>query len=439
MGAWYRLVAVDEANRAHHDIIWRSRADQTPQDLTRLLTSSRSPENSSLRYLRALQLQPEGRGDAEISSLAARLDEFEPSVAIEIARRIEPAAVHGDAALHRQIVELVGTLQSPEQVALFVHRFRLEQPRDRLIAFLRQADSPSEAYPLVQALASIDSISAVARFMTDEQPVPKQPVAMALAELGSPKTLQLLEDVLLDTSQPEDLRLTCTRALGSQKQGRLMLLKLVREDKLPRPLRMVTGEALHAAQTPEIRAEAVRLFPLPETTSQDPFPKLDELLARRGSAERGKTLFFDKSKCATCHRVGDRGTEVGPGLADIGAKLSRQSLYVSILDPSAAINHDYQTYMIELDNGLVETGLLVNQIDQKLTIKTAQGILKSFSRAEVEAIEPSPVSLMPANLQQLLTTDELIDVVAYLTTLKSGPQPAAESSRLETERPDNGP
>ncbi len=438
LGAWYRLVAVDESNRAHHDIIWRSRADQTPKDLARLLTSIRSPDDSPLRYLRALQLQPEGRGDAEISGLAARLDEFEPSVAIEIAQRIEPATVHGDAALRRQIVELVGTLQSPEQVALFVHRFGFEQPRDRLIAFLRQADSPSEAYPLVQALASIDSISAVARFMTDEQPVPKQPVAMALAELGSPKTLQLLEDVLLDSSQPEDLRLTCTRALGSHKHGRLMLLKLVHEDQLPRPLRMVTGEALHAAQTPEIRAEAVRLFPLPETTSQDPFPQLDELLARQGSAERGKALFFDKSKCATCHRVGDRGTEVGPGLDDIGGKLSRQSLYVSILDPSAAINHNYQSHVLELGNGLVETGLLVNQTDQNVAIKTAQGILKSFTRAEVEAIEPSPVSLMPANLQQLLTTDELIDVVAYLTTLKSA-QPAAEPSRLETERPDNGP
>jgi len=202
---------------------------------------------------------------------------------------------------------------------------------------------------------------------------------------------------------------------------------------------MVTGEALHAAQTPAVRAEAVRLFPLPETTRQDRFPQLDELLARQGNAERGQALFFEKSKCATCHRVGDRGAEVGPGLSDIGGKLSRQSLYVSILDPSAAITHNYQSYLIELDNGLVETGLLVNQTDQNLTIKSAQGILKSFALTEVEAIEPSPVSLMPADLQTLLTADDLIDVVEYLTTLKSGSQPAAKPSHLETGVPGNEP
>ena len=119
------------------------------------------------------------------------------------------------------------------------------------------------------------------------------------------------------------------------------------------------------------------------------------------------------------HQVGDRAAEVGPGLSDTGGKLSRQSVYVSILDPSAAITHNYQSYLIELDNGLVETGLLVNQTDHSLTIKSAQGILKSFALTEVEAIEPSPVSLMPADLQKLLTADELIDVVEYLTTLKS--------------------
>ena len=139
------------------------------------------------------------------------------------------------------------------------------------------------------------------------------------------------------------------------------------------------------------------------------------------------------------HQVGDRAAEVGPGLSDTGGKLSRQSVYVSILDPSAAITHNYQSYLIELDNGLVETGLLVNQTDHSLTIKSAQGVLKSFPLAEVEAIEPSPVLLMPDDLQQLLTTDELIDVVEYLTALKSGSNPAAETHHLVTAARGNDP
>ena len=171
---------------------------------------------------------------------------------------------------------------------------------------------------------------------------------------------------------------------------------------------------------------------LPESAGKTPLPPVPVLAAKSGNESIGKTLFADKATCAKCHKVKGQGKEVGPDLSEIGSKLSKSAMYVAILDPSAAITHNYQSYLIELDNGLVETGLLVNQTDESLTIKSAQGILKSFALTEVEAIEPSPVSLMPADLQKLLTADELIDVVEYLTTLKSGSQPAAEPSHLET-------
>ena len=48
-------------------------------------------------------------------------------------------------------------------------------------------------------------------------------------------------------------------------------------------------------------------------------PRPASILALAGDAKRGEALFFTKDlKCATCHKIGDEGTAVGPELTAIG-------------------------------------------------------------------------------------------------------------------------
>ncbi|MEZ6111521.1 MAG: c-type cytochrome [Pirellulaceae bacterium] len=122
--------------------------------------------------------------------------------------------------------------------------------------------------------------------------------------------------------------------------------------------------------------------------------------------------------CGKCHKVRDEGKEVGPELSEIGSKLSRDALYVAILDPSAGISHNYETYTVLLDNGTVVTGLMVSETDEAVTIKTAEAILRTFKQDEIEEMIKQKVSLMPSNLQQTMSVQDLVDVVEYLTTLK---------------------
>ena len=41
--------------------------------------------------------------------------------------------------------------------------------------------------------------------------------------------------------------------------------------------------------------------------------------------------------CSKCHQINGTGTDFGPNLSEIGAKLAKKALYETILDPSAGI------------------------------------------------------------------------------------------------------
>ena len=122
--------------------------------------------------------------------------------------------------------------------------------------------------------------------------------------------------------------------------------------------------------------------------------------------------------CNKCHKVRGKGKEVGPDLSEIGSKLSREAMYVSILDPSAAVSHNFETYSILTLDGLAVTGLLISETDEAVTLRNSEGIDKTVDQEDIEIFKKQKTSLMPQDLQKLLTVDQLVDLVEYTLTLK---------------------
>ena len=73
---------------------------------------------------------------------------------------------------------------------------------------------------------------------------------------------------------------------------------------------------------------------------------------------------------------------------------------------------------VALDSGNVLTGVLVSEDKETVTIKSDDGIARTFKRDEIEQMKKSELSLMPADLQKKMTTQDLVNVVEYLMTLK---------------------
>ena len=113
-----------------------------------------------------------------------------------------------------------------------------------------------------------------------------------------------------------------------------------------------------------------------------------------------------------------RGQWVGPDLSTIGVKYGRDELIRSILSPSDSIGYSYRSVVAALNDGRVITGLLLEDTAEKLVIKTADGQRISVDPRSIEDRRTSDVSLMPEGLAQTMTTQELVDLLSYLTTLR---------------------
>ena len=70
------------------------------------------------------------------------------------------------------------------------------------------------------------------------------------------------------------------------------------------------------------------------------------------------------------------------------------------------------------EDGRSFSGLLVSQTDDGMVIRGADGVDVSLVTADVEELVRQPVSLMPSDLATVLSEQELVDLVAWLTTLK---------------------
>ncbi|MCA9269065.1 MAG: c-type cytochrome, partial [Planctomycetales bacterium] len=145
---------------------------------------------------------------------------------------------------------------------------------------------------------------------------------------------------------------------------------------------------------------------------------LAQLIAQAGDSARGHEIFRTKGTCIKCHQIRREGKQVGPSLAEIGSKLTREAMFVSILDPSAGISHNFESYQAILHDGTIFTGLLISETDDSVTLKSAEAIERIIPKSDIEELLKQKISLMPADLQKTMTAQELVDVVQFLATLK---------------------
>jgi putative heme-binding domain-containing protein len=150
-----------------------------------------------------------------------------------------------------------------------------------------------------------------------------------------------------------------------------------------------------------------------------PNPRPRTILALKGDAARGEKLFWSQAvTCSSCHRIGDRGTPVGPDLSTIGKLRPREDILESILEPSRRIEPKYETYVAHTADGRSVTGLLVKRDDKEVVLRDGQNKQVVLAAKDVEELRPSPTSLMPDGQLAGLTAQEAADLLEYVATRK---------------------
>jgi len=134
----------------------------------------------------------------------------------------------------------------------------------------------------------------------------------------------------------------------------------------------------------------------------------------------GRVVF--NTACGACHRLYGHGGAIGPDLTGAG-RHNIDYLLENILDPSAVVTADFRMSVVALNDGRVLNGIVVEKTDKTLTLQTAKERI-AVARGEIDALEPSKLSLMPDGLLQPLTENQVRDLFAYLMHQGQAPLPA---------------
>jgi putative heme-binding domain-containing protein len=136
-----------------------------------------------------------------------------------------------------------------------------------------------------------------------------------------------------------------------------------------------------------------------------------------GDAARGKAI-GESGDCYGCHRIGERGSHVGPDLSTIGGRRTADRLTASLVTPDAEVLPENRYARIVTKDGAATTGRLLNQDALSVQIISTKDELRSFPRADLREYTILTSGLMPS-VSGKLTDAQIADVVAYLETLKN--------------------
>ena len=120
--------------------------------------------------------------------------------------------------------------------------------------------------------------------------------------------------------------------------------------------------------------------------------------------------------CLRCHRMGERGSPVGPDLSQVAKRFDGRALLESIVDPSRQVDPKYYNSSFLMSDGRIVTGRTVGVSKNQLTIETDPMTTRTtvIERSEIEMSLQANRSPMPDGLLDTLTRDEVLDLIALL-------------------------
>jgi len=204
---------------------------------------------------------------------------------------------------------------------------------------------------------------------------------------------------------------------GNTFVGSLRRIQSEAQTTLTDDERKVLAPVLEAPPQPKSPQEllAARKF-VKNWTVEELVPVVERGLSGGRSFEQGRRL-YGAVACAACHRFAQEGGLVGPDLSGVAGRFSVRDLLESTIDPNKVISDQYAAITILKKNGEIVTGRVANLSGDSLQIVQdmfAPGTMTGVRRADIEAMQPSKVSMMPAGLLSTLTEEEIQDLFAFL-------------------------
>jgi putative membrane-bound dehydrogenase-like protein len=141
------------------------------------------------------------------------------------------------------------------------------------------------------------------------------------------------------------------------------------------------------------------------------FENAKAVLALKPNAANGGAIF--KRACASCHRLDREGFGVGPDLFGIRNQ-PKETILLHIVVPEHEIAPGFTAYLVETKDGRTLSGIILSETEESITLRQPLGVEDNILRRDIMSMTQSPLSLMPAGLEQTMSPQEMADLLAYL-------------------------
>lgn len=347
--------------------------------------------------------------------------------------RFEPPVVPFPKTLSPQKVS-----ERQKAVALIAATLQLKTIQPQLAELLAsKMTDPAAREALARSLVTFepnDRLSALVPVVGDPSLTPdlRLRVSRAFVQRNSKTLDKLLAEVL--STVPQRLQVELGNNLARNKNGAAALFKLVESGHAP--ARLLLNPNIRAAlnvhkvkdteqrikqltaDLASLSAEIQKLI----TTRRLAFPR------EVTSLETGRKVF--EKNCAACHQVDGKGPLIGPQLDGIGNR-GLERLVEDLLDPNRNVDAAFRVSTIVTDGGKVYTGLFRREEGATLIFVDNKGKEFSIPKAEVDEQRKSALSLMPANVAEVIKKDDFNHLVAFLLSKRAAPKKDEKSKSAQ--------
>ncbi len=262
------------------------------------------------------------------------------------------------------------------------------------------------------SVIAVPSLMAAATDAADRYSVETK--ALTISAMGRHLTrdhaVQLLDDFASRTPKIQ-------RAIVSTCVARAdtadVLVQRVLDKKVPATaLDAAAQRSLRRFKEPKMKQRVTNaIASLVPADRQSVLAEYDECVQLDSDPKRGRIVF--EKNCATCHRIGSLGVDIGPDIADSRTRTPKY-LLTNILDPNRAVDANYFSVTAITVEGKSVTGLVASESGSSITLRQAEAKTVTLLRDDIDELKSDGISLMPVGLEKTINKQQMADLISFI-------------------------
>ncbi len=305
----------------------------------------------------------------------------------------------------------------------------LDEMRKKLADANAPLDARKQALDALVAQRDAASLDALLALVAQPGPL-REPALRGLTGYDDPRVAQAAADAFskLDTAEKR----AAMQAMLARPNGAKVFTSAIESGKIPKAeLTAPVARQIQGLKDATLDAWLAKNFGAvnaPNEDKQKLIAKYREFvttdLVLRADAQHGRALFAQT--CAACHTLFGTGGKIGPELP--GSFEDLEYLLLNILDPNAIIGKDYQQTFVKTNDGQIVAGIIAEDTERAISLKTLGGGVVTVQRADVASTEISPLSMMPEGLLTPFAEQDVRDLFLYLRQKQQVPMLVTEAN-----------